>query len=98
LNKEVYLFGGDKYARIDYGTNSLVQSIRNINQGFTCFRGTIFEYGIDSAFASHKRNEAYFFKGEYYARVAFTPGSSNDNIIGGVHRIVDFWRAFPIKD
>ncbi|RHN63328.1 putative Hemopexin-like domain-containing protein [Medicago truncatula] len=58
-DKEAYLFKGDKYARIDYGTNSLVQSIENISDGFTCFHGTVFENGLDAAFSSHKINEAY---------------------------------------
>ncbi|PNX76319.1 albumin-2 [Trifolium pratense] len=89
--KEVYLFKGDKYARIDYGTNSLIQNIKRIADGFPCFRGTIFENGIDAAFASHKTNEVYFFKGEYYARVSVTPGATNDKIMGGVKRTFDYW-------
>jgi len=102
LKKEVYLFKGDKYARIDYGDNRLVQSIKHISEGFTCFRDTIFEFGIDAALASHKTNEAYFFKGEYYAHVDVTPGSSNDKIRGGVHLIRDYWPALgsiiPLKN
>nr|3V6N_A Chain A, Lectin [Cicer arietinum]3V6N_B Chain B, Lectin [Cicer arietinum]4HSD_A Chain A, Lectin [Cicer arietinum]4HSD_B Chain B, Lectin [Cicer arietinum]4LL2_A Chain A, Lectin [Cicer arietinum]4LL2_B Chain B, Lectin [Cicer arietinum] len=88
--KEVYLFKGDKYARIDYLTNRLVQNIKSISDGFPCLRGTIFEAGMDSAFASHKTNEAYLFKGEYYARINFTPGSTND-IMGGVKKTLDYW-------
>lgn len=94
-DKEAYLFKGDKYARIDYGTNRLVQSIKNIIDGFMCFRGTIFENGIDAAFASHKTNEAYFFKGEYYARVTFTPGTTYDYIMDGVRRTLDYWPSLP---
>jgi hypothetical protein len=93
LKKEVYLFKGDKYARIDYGENRLVQDIKNINKGFTCFRGTIFENGIDAVFASHVNNKAYFFKGDYYAHVNVTPGSTNDTINGGVRLIRDYWKA-----
>ncbi|XP_058749972.1 albumin-2-like [Vicia villosa] len=89
--KEVYLFKGDKYARIDYETNRLVQNIKPIADGFPCFRGTIFEYGTDAAFASHKTNEAYFFKGENYARITFTPGATNDYIMGGVKKTLDYW-------
>jgi hypothetical protein len=79
--KEVYLFKGDKYACIDYENNSLIQNIKGIADGFICFRGTIFENGIEMAFASHKTNEVYFFKREYYA-CSVTPGASNDNIMG----------------
>ena len=57
--------------------------IKNIIDGFICFRGTIFETGIDAAFASHKTNEACFFKEEYYARVTFTPGTTYDYIMDG---------------
>lgn len=56
---------------------SLVQSIENISDGFTCFRGTVFENGLDAAFASHKINEAYFFKDEYNTCVLFVPGSTD---------------------
>jgi hypothetical protein len=89
--KEVYLFKGDQYARIDYGTNSLVQGIKKITDGFTCFRGTIFENDIDASFASHKTNEVYFFKDEYYARVHVTPGATDDYIMDGVRRTIDYW-------
>ncbi|XP_058773408.1 albumin-2-like [Vicia villosa] len=91
--KEVYLFKGDQYARIDYGNNSLLQNIKNITDGFTCFRGTIFESGTDAAFASHITNEAYFFKDDYYARVVVTPGSTNDHLIDGVRKTLDYWRS-----
>ncbi|CAK8573330.1 unnamed protein product [Lathyrus sativus] len=100
--KEVYLFKGNQYARIDYGSNKLVQNIKNITGGFTCFRGTIFENGMDAAFASHKTNEVYFFKDDYYARVAVTPGASNDVIMDGVRKTLDYWSSLrgiiPLKN
>ncbi|MBC9719797.1 albumin-2-like [Cicer arietinum] len=100
--KEVYLFKGDKYARIDYETNRLIQNIKDITDGFPCLRGTIFENGIEAAFASHKTNEAYLFKGEYYARIHFTPGSTNDTIMGGVKNTLDYWPSLqgiiPMKN
>ncbi|CAL5203252.1 unnamed protein product [Lathyrus oleraceus] len=89
--KEVYLFKGDLYARIDYGKNYLVQSIKNISTGFPCFTGTVFENGVDAAFASHRTNEAYFFKGDYYALVKISPGGIDDYIIGGVKPILENW-------
>jgi hypothetical protein len=102
LNKEVYLFRGDKYARIDYGTNSLVQIIRDISDGFTCFKDTIFEKGIDAAFASHISNEAYLFKGDNFVRISFTPGESHDVIMGGVRQTRDVWKSLqdiiPLKN
>jgi hypothetical protein len=102
LNKEVYLFRGDKYARIDYGTNSLVQIIRDISDGFTCFKDTIFEKGIDAAFASHISSEAYLFKGENFVRISFTPGRSDDIIMGAVRQTLDVWKSLqdiiPLKN
>ncbi|KAG9083930.1 hypothetical protein FS749_005623 [Ceratobasidium sp. UAMH 11750] len=37
-------------------------------------------------------NKAYFFSGSQYARIQFTPGSSKEQILGGVHPISD-WRS-----
>ncbi|CAL5190454.1 unnamed protein product [Lathyrus oleraceus] len=87
---------------IDYGSNKLIQSIRNITGGFTCFKGTIFENGMDAAFASHKTNEVYFFKDDYYVRGAFTPGASNDVIMDGVRKTLDYLSSLhgiiPLKN
>ncbi|KAK7357684.1 hypothetical protein VNO80_16979 [Phaseolus coccineus] len=89
--KEVYLFKGNKYTRIAYDSKQLIGSIRNIADGFTILKGTIFESGIDACFASHKEPEAYLFKGEKYVRIKFTPGSSNDTLMGEVRPILDAW-------
>nr|XP_007145890.1 hypothetical protein PHAVU_007G276700g [Phaseolus vulgaris]ESW17884.1 hypothetical protein PHAVU_007G276700g [Phaseolus vulgaris] len=89
--KEVYLFKGNKYTRIDYDSKQLIGSIRNIADGFTILRGTIFESGIDACFCSHKESEAYLFKGEKYVRIKFTPGTSGDRIVGEVRPILDGW-------
>ncbi|CAK8530509.1 unnamed protein product [Lathyrus sativus] len=91
IGKEVYLFKGDKYARIDYGKNELVQSIKKITEGFPCFSGTILENGVDAAFACHIPNEVFFFKDEYYARVVVTPGATDDYIKNGVRKTLEFW-------
>ncbi|CAK8533296.1 unnamed protein product [Lathyrus sativus] len=92
LGKEVYLFKGDHYARIDYGSNSMVnKEIKSISNGFPCFSNTIFESGTDAAFASHLTDEVYFFKDDYYARVKVTPGRTDDKLLGGVRKIVDYW-------
>ncbi|RWR84635.1 albumin-2 protein [Cinnamomum micranthum f. kanehirae] len=50
-------------------------------------RRTIFEHGIDAAFASSKENEAYIFKGDQYALINFAPGTTEDSIIQGPKRI-----------
>ncbi|XP_054814168.1 albumin-2-like isoform X2 [Prosopis cineraria] len=87
---EAYLFKGDQYALINYNSKTQI-AIRRINEGFHSFIGTIFESGIEAAFASHRTNEAYIFKGDQYALINFAPGSTNDYIIGGVKKIVEHW-------
>ncbi|KAK7354915.1 hypothetical protein VNO80_14157 [Phaseolus coccineus] len=89
--KEVYLFKGNKYTRIDYNSKQLIDSIRNIADGFTILKGTIFESGIDACFCSHKESEAYLFKGDKYVRIKFTPGTSGDTLVGDVRPILDGW-------
>ncbi|XP_052197283.1 uncharacterized protein LOC127804459 [Diospyros lotus] len=87
---EAYLFKGNQYALIDYNSKSKI-AIRYINKGFYSLIGTIFESGIEAAFASHRSNEAYIFKGDQYAFINFAPGSTDDYIIGGVKKIPDNW-------
>ncbi|KAJ1432379.1 Hemopexin-like repeat [Sesbania bispinosa] len=90
-NKEAYLFRGDQYALINYNSKNLI-AIRNIRDGFPSLVGTVFENGIDAAFASHRKDEAYLFKGEYYALINFAPGTTDDYIIGGrVKQILPNW-------
>uniref|UniRef100_A0A803LPQ6 CCHC-type domain-containing protein n=1 Tax=Chenopodium quinoa TaxID=63459 RepID=A0A803LPQ6_CHEQI len=58
---------------------------------FADWRNTIFESGFDAAFASHRNNEAYLFKGDSYALINFAPGSADDYLIGGVKKILPNW-------
>ncbi|KAH9620403.1 hypothetical protein KSS87_007738 [Heliosperma pusillum] len=90
---EAYLFNGDKYARINYGTqNSGRLAYGYIKDFWPVFKGTIFENGgFDGAFASHRDKEAYIFKGDSYVLIKFTPGEINDELIGGVKKITDNW-------
>ncbi|KAH7689142.1 ADP-ribosylation-containing protein [Dioscorea alata] len=87
---EAYLFKGNKYSLINF-TNSRLIAIRLITEGFFSLKGTIFESGIDAAFASHRKNEAYLFKGSSYALINFAPASTDDYIIGGVKEITRNW-------
>ncbi|MCI05380.1 albumin-2-like, partial [Trifolium medium] len=66
--EDVFLFKGKKYIRINYLTRKIGHE-RYIRDGFPSLAGTVFEKGIDAAFASHIKDEAYIFKGEYYARI-----------------------------
>ncbi|XP_073112840.1 albumin-2-like [Elaeis guineensis] len=88
---EAYLFKGNQYALINYGSDSHLIAIRLITQGFPSLKNTIFESGIDAAFASHRYNEAYLFKGDSYALINFAPATTDDYIIGGVKKISSHW-------
>ncbi|KAJ1432378.1 Hemopexin-like repeat [Sesbania bispinosa] len=100
-NKEAYLFRGNQYALINYNSKNLI-AIRDIRNGFPSLVGTVFENGIDAAFA-HGKDQAYLFKGEYYALINFAPGTTDDYIIGGrVKLILPNWpslrRILPRKN
>ncbi|PNX73732.1 albumin-2, partial [Trifolium pratense] len=71
--KKVLLFKGNVYAQMDYHTNKLYSN-HYIRNGFKSLVGTVFESGIDAAFKSDKKEEAYIFKNEYYARVSIVYG------------------------
>ncbi|OWM63224.1 albumin-2-like [Punica granatum] len=88
---EAYLFRSDQYARINYGSSPHLITMRLIAQGFPTLRNTIFEHGIEAAFASHRYNEAYIFNLFEYALINFAPGTTNDYIIGGVKPIYPNW-------
>ncbi|KNA03938.1 hypothetical protein SOVF_204420 [Spinacia oleracea] len=87
---EAYLFKDDQYARINYSANGQLISSGTIRQGWPCFRGTIFEHGIDASFASHVSHQAYVFKGDSYARIRFSPGMRIDVMIRS-GKIKDYW-------
>lgn len=91
VNKHVYLFKGDEYYCIDYQSERVVTN-HYIRNGFPSLVGTVFESGIDASFASHVKDEAYIFKGNYYARINVAPGTNDDYIVGGrIKRILDDW-------
>ncbi|KAL9316034.1 hypothetical protein ACSQ67_017035 [Phaseolus vulgaris] len=93
--KEVYLFKDNKYCRIAYDSKQLIGSIQNITHGFPILKGTIFENGIDACFASHKKNQAYLFKGENYVLMNYTPDDTTYNtLVDVVKPIVDGWSSF----
>lgn len=88
---EAYLFKDNQYALINYSSDSKLIEVRHITQGFPSLKNTIFESGIDAAFASHRTNEAYIYKGDSYALINFAPGTTDDYIIGGVRKILPNW-------
>ncbi|XP_020250312.1 albumin-2-like [Asparagus officinalis] len=88
---EAYIFKGDRYALINYKQPRLIGGPKKITDGFHSLRGTIFESGIEAAFASHTKNEAYLFKGDQYALINFAPGGTDDYIITGPKKITPSW-------
>lgn len=90
-SNEAYLFRGGQYALINYSSKRLIH-IETIRHGFPSLIGTVFENGLEAAFASHGTKEAYLFKGEYYANIYYAPGSTDDYLIGGrVKLILSNW-------
>ncbi|GKD92393.1 hemopexin fold protein, partial [Tanacetum coccineum] len=83
---EVYIFKGEEYALVDYIQRKLIAR-RRIVDGFNCLHNTIFDSDIGAAFASHRYQEAYLFKGNSYVLLHFTPGQTKDYIIGGPKEI-----------
>ncbi|KAD5802278.1 hypothetical protein E3N88_13638 [Mikania micrantha] len=89
---EAYLFKGNQYALINYSDNKpKLFHIKHIGEGYPSLKGTIFDKGIDAAFASHRWNEAYIFKGDTYALINFAPASTNDYIVNGPKKIFPNW-------
>lgn len=76
--EEVYLFIADRYLRINYapGTtdDSILDGPNTIGNGFPYLKDTIFASGIDAAFTSSKKNEAYIFRSNIYALINFDEG------------------------
>ncbi|KAK2366842.1 hypothetical protein QL285_080179 [Trifolium repens] len=92
---DVFLFKKDRCIRLNYITGITVESEKPIRESFPCLVGTIFETGIDAAFASHDTGEAYIFKGRYFVRInAVQRGSEaiGDFIVGRrIRFIADVW-------
>ncbi|XP_059623345.1 uncharacterized protein LOC132266483 [Cornus florida] len=84
---EVYLFRSNIYALINFVSGDIIQGPKKITDSFYSLKNTIFENGIDAAFASSKSDEAYIFKGDQYALINFAPGTTNDYIIWSAKRI-----------
>ncbi|XP_031387098.1 albumin-2-like [Punica granatum] len=72
---EAFVFKGNKYVLINYapGTtdDEVVHGPLLIRDGFPSLAGTVFEKGIDAAFESSRKYEAYIFRGNRYARINY---------------------------
>ncbi|GKV36016.1 hypothetical protein SLEP1_g44200 [Rubroshorea leprosula] len=85
---KAYLFKGNQYNYINYEKRSSITS-GTITEKFSCLKDTKFEDGIEAAFASHKRGEAYLFKGNFCALINF-----DDNCLVEVDTIRNKWPNF----
>ncbi|GLJ08516.1 hypothetical protein SUGI_0090310, partial [Cryptomeria japonica] len=86
---EAYIFRSNIYAHIRFtkdGGDIIWGPIR-ITDGFHSLKNTVFENGIDAAFASLRENQAYIFKGDQYALIDFAPYTPNNKIIQGPKKI-----------
>ncbi|CAJ2667254.1 unnamed protein product [Trifolium pratense] len=89
----VLLFKGNAYALMDYHTDH-VHANHYIRNGFKTLVGTVFENGIDAAFKSDTKDEAYIFKNQYYAciNIEYYADPFGGHLLGGrVKRIHDDW-------
>lgn len=90
---EAYIFRGNQYALINFapGTTDdyIIQGPKKITESFYSLKDTIFENGLDAAFSSSSKNEAYIFKGDTYALINFAPGTTDDYIIQGPKKITE---------
>lgn len=88
---ESYIFKGNQYALINFApgttSNHIIQGPQKITENFPSLKNTIFEDGIDAAFASSRKNEAYIFKGDIYALIDFAPRTRRSYIIQGPKKI-----------
>jgi hypothetical protein len=88
----VLLFKGNAYALMDFHTDH-VHANHYIRTGFKTLVGTVFESGVDAAFKSDKKDEAYIFKNQYFACINIDHGHPfGGHLLGGrVKRIHDNW-------
>ncbi|KAM7519775.1 hypothetical protein LguiB_018737 [Lonicera macranthoides] len=76
-----YIFRSNIYAVINFVSGNITGGPKKITDGFYSLKNTVFEHGIDAAFASHRCNEAYLFKGNQYVLINFAPGTTDDYLL-----------------
>jgi hypothetical protein len=69
-DNNVYLFKGKERLALDIIDNKVIGRIK-ISSVYPPLLGTVFEQGIDAAFNTHDEDEAFIFKGKYYAHFNF---------------------------
>ncbi|KAG9100978.1 hypothetical protein FS749_011258 [Ceratobasidium sp. UAMH 11750] len=92
---ETYFFLENKYCKIAWsqgGRDTVVSGPSDIFNGWRTLKEAGFARVDATLPIPGNVNKAYFFSGSQYARIQFTPGSSEERILGGVHSISD-WRS-----
>ncbi|KAG9080193.1 hypothetical protein FRC06_006964 [Ceratobasidium sp. 370] len=96
VNQNVtYFFKDDKYAKVtwtpDHGGDSVTYGPKETWNEWKSLKEAGFAR-IDAILPIPGNvNKAYFFCGDKYARIQFTPSSSEEQILGGVRSIANNW-------
>ncbi|KAG8736342.1 hypothetical protein FRC10_009416 [Ceratobasidium sp. 414] len=90
-----YFFKDDKYCKVswkpDQGGDTVTYGPTEIFKEWKSLKEAGFAR-IDAILPIPGNvNKAYFFSGSQYARIQFTPASSDEQILGGVRSITDNW-------
>ncbi|KAL6012336.1 hypothetical protein ACLOJK_002823 [Asimina triloba] len=70
---EAFLFCGNLCAQLNYADGQAIKGPKTIAAMFPMLKGTVFEDGVDAAFESTTRYQAYLFKDENYAMIRYGP-------------------------
>ncbi|KAG8742106.1 hypothetical protein FRC12_015443 [Ceratobasidium sp. 428] len=96
-----YFFSGSKYARIEYVPGApgdkIIGAVRSISDGWPSLAKAGFDRVDGALLVPGKPDEAYIFSGEKYARIRFTEGSTNDELLGGPKAITTGWSVIKFK-
>ncbi|KAG9100975.1 hypothetical protein FS749_011255 [Ceratobasidium sp. UAMH 11750] len=98
VNQNVtYFFHGDKYCKVswqpDHGGDSVSYGPTEIFKEWKTLKEAGFDR-IDGILPiPGTKDKAYFFCRDKYARIQFTPSSSEEQTLGGVRTIADNWHS-----
>ncbi|XP_021732962.1 albumin-2-like [Chenopodium quinoa] len=85
---EAYILYNSRYVLFNYSEKKLTAT-GLITELFPCLCKTFFTSDIEAAFASHKRNQVYLFKGNSYVLIQYNPANADDSkIIFGPEEVV----------
>jgi hypothetical protein len=96
-----YFFCGNNYARVKYVPGQrgdyIIGKAESIQEGWPALKIAGFDV-IDAALVAPGRDhQAYFFSGEKYCRVNYTPGAKDDKLVDGPHTIARAWHSLPFS-